>query len=231
MEIDVIILSLGKTEELKRVTIQAISSLVASESDTEIEFNPIVIESNLELKPYRYPFSKTYYLKEKFHYNKFMNYGFTKGKAEYVAFCNNDLIFTEHWASLMIYYMRKYNLVSASPWCNQSYGLKVVKDDVIIGNTAGTIMAGWCFMARRDFIEKIGGLDERVSFYCSDNIYCEQLKQAKVEHGLITRAVVNHIGNHPTMKSLDNATYQQLTVGETKKFNRLFNQNILGYGK
>ena len=230
MKFDVVILSYAKNEHLKSVTKNCINSLISSECETDIEFNPIIFESELSLKPFQYQFGNTYYLNEKFNYNRFMNYGFQKGTAEYVAFCNNDLEFKDFWATKMIYYMEKYNLNSASPYCLNSFGKKIINEPVTKGNIVGRILSGWCIVVKREFFKKLGMFDERVSFYCSDNIYNEQLKAIKEQHGMINRAFVSHLVMS-TINTLDEGLKNELCVEETKKFNRLFNQNILGMGK
>ena len=231
MIFDVVILSYAKDEHLKTVTSHALNTLHAGASETEIEFNPIVIESEKGLQPFQYPMAnETLYLDEKFNYNAYMNIGFKKGSAEFVAFCNNDLEFKECWASRMIYYMNKYDLNSASPYCTLSFKQQILSEPVIKGNVVGGILAGWCIVVKRDFFEKLGGFDERVAFYCSDNIYNEQLKAIEEEHGMINRAFVNHL-MMTTINKIDKNLQDELCVEETKKFNRLFDQNILGMGK
>jgi hypothetical protein len=69
INIDIIILSFGKTEALQMVTQDAINSLLASENPEEIKFNIIIIESALLLAPYQYPNATTLYPKTKFGYH------------------------------------------------------------------------------------------------------------------------------------------------------------------
>lgn len=230
MKFDVVILSYANNDYLKQVTLNCLNTLIGSESDSEIEFNPIVFESEWLLEPYQYPFSQTIYKKEKFHYNRFMNYGFEMGDAPYVAFCNNDLEFKDNWASNIIYYMNKYNINSATPLCNLYYKNRIFNEEVILGNEVGVILGGWCIVVRRDFFKQLGKFDERVAFYCSDNIYNEQLKSVNEKHALITRSHVNHLAM-TSINTLDETTKYNLCVNETKKFNQIFDKNILGYGK
>ena len=233
MKIDVVILSYAKDEYLKSITQYGLDTLIASESGSNLMFNPIVIESEQSLKPYQYRnATKTIYRdpKEEFNYNKCMNQGFQEGDGEFVAFCNNDLDYKDHWMSLMVHYMNKYGLNSASPWCSRTHRNRIAIEDVILGNKVRAIIAGWCIVVRRNWFEKLGGFDERVTFYCSDNIYSEQLNKIGETHGLVTRSVVNHLQS-PTIKSMDSDTIEKLTKGETRKFNKIFNQNILNWGQ
>ena len=231
IDFDVIFLSFAKDEHLKNVTLNALNTLFASESETEINFNAFVFESNHALKPYEYPLAKeTIYSDDKFNYNAYMNKGFLKGSAEYVAFCNNDLEFKNLWGSKIIHYMKKYNLNSASPYCTLTHGNHIINEEVFKGLDIGRIIAGWCIVVKRKFFEQLGGFNEDVSFYCSDTIYGEQLKAINEQHGLITRSIVNHLGS-ATLKKVDKHIHNDLTLEQTKKFNRMFDKNILGVGK
>ena len=205
------------------------NTLISSESDTEIIFNPIVIESEKSLFPYIYPMSKTIYLEEKFNYNKFMNIGARQGESEYIVFCNNDLEFRTHWFSKLHYFMKKEKLRSASPCCNITLGSKIHTQEVFKGYQVGFNIAGWCICMKRDLFNELNGFDERVAFYCSDNIYAEQLKAINEEHGLIINSKVNHL-QMTTIKQIDDEMQNDLCVVETKKFNKLFNQNLFNWG-
>lgn len=77
--------------------------------------------------------------------------------------------------------------------------------------------------------EAIGGFDERLKFWCSDNAYAEQLKQAKKSHALIPSAEVTHYQS-TTLNKQNEEVKKQLTRFEIKKFNKLYNQNLFGIG-
>ena len=113
---DVIILSYGKGE-LQETTQNCIDSLI--ESDPLVNFNVVVVESYDELDGYQYsntigtfppPEITTIYPKEEFGYNKFLNIGLKHCKGDFVAYCNNDLIFHKEWASNIMAEMLKNNL-------------------------------------------------------------------------------------------------------------------------
>jgi GT2 family glycosyltransferase len=228
INIDVIILSYAKNEYLLQVTKDCINSLINSSNN--FHFNIIIFESEKSIQPYQYEFTQTFYLDEEFNYNKFMNVGASLGNADYIVFCNNDLEFTENWCENLISAMQNHNLDSASPYCNRSLGIYSGTSDIVFGNQAGKTMLGWCITMKRSFFDRIGGFDDCVRFYCSDNVYSEQLKKNDGKHALITTSIVRHLAVNLTVSFLDDKTREELTVGETKKFNRLFNQNIFGYG-
>ena len=99
MNIDIIILSYAKTDELKQITLDCVESLLSSEKSGNIVFEALVIESNKKMSPYQYPGTKTIYPDEVFGYNKYMNIGINMTHNAYVCMCNNDLIFHEGWAT------------------------------------------------------------------------------------------------------------------------------------
>ena len=78
-------------------------------------------------------------------------------------------------------------------------------------------------------IERIGYLDESVEFYCSDDVYIRQLKENNIKHALVTTSVVNHL-EHLTLIKEDAKSFEHLTVNQVKKYNKLFNENRLGWG-
>ena len=233
MKIDIIILSWGKTKYLQNVTTNAVNTLLTSEYDTEIDFNIVVVESNLKLFPFQYENTKTIYLKneKEFNYNRFCNIASKEESAPYIGFFNNDVEFGERWATNLIYYMRSKGLESASPYSTYAMGNKLSSKPVLVGKRTRKELLGWAIVVKREMFERIGGFDERVKFYCSDNIYEEQLKKHNIRHGLIMRSFVEHIGNHPSIMELSEAKKNKYLIGETKKFNRIFDKNILNYGK
>ena len=68
MKVDIVILSNAKTPSLKAFTQQAINTCLASES--EIEFNFIVIEQNNQVE---YTGCQVHYDYDDFNYNRSMN--------------------------------------------------------------------------------------------------------------------------------------------------------------
>ena len=66
-------------------------------------------------------------------------------------------------------------------------------------------------------LDKIGKLDETVSFWFSDNLYALQLKAEGIKHGLFTNVQVDHIGSQTLNKQHRNIQrYYQ--IGEMNKF-------------
>ena len=209
--VDLVIISNAKNEELKQMTQNTINSALCEKG-----VNVIVVEQNKEVK---YRNSTTYYKDGEFNYNKFCNFGALKGNSKYIMFANNDLIFKEDW--LLELLKVKHNVVS--PKCPKDERQKNIK-----GNSSGYIVgvnfSGWCFMIKRSLWNRIGMFNEDYSFWFSDNVILEQLKEVGETPILVTNSIVEHLGS-TTLKSSDRVTADEYTWGQVEKFNKTYNQN------
>jgi GT2 family glycosyltransferase len=216
--IDVVIVSDAKTQELKEITEQALGTVGE-------DVNVIVIESN---KNIHYEGVTVIYPDVPFNYNEYLNIGASYGTADYIFFSNNDVIFYEDWDFNLMNNMKRLNVVSASPICPEVALLLNI--DLFSGNYYGyeiiSRFCGWAFMWTRKFYDYVGGLDETFKFWCSDNVTVEQLLRHNKKHILVTSSVVQHINSgHNTIVSLEGGTLNEYTLQEVKKFNCLFNKN------
>lgn len=213
MKVDIVILSNAKNAELKRITQQAIDTCLASESENE--FNFIVIEQNNQVE---YTGCQVHYDYDDFNYNRSMNKGISLGEAQYIALCNNDLIFKENWCSILIEAMQKYELLSACPICPhvQHHRLPLT-EEVYFGYRNSHEVSGWCIMINRDILKIIGKLDEEFPFWFADNVYSEQLQSHNIKHAVVTKSVVEHLGSK-TLNTLQGAEKNAITHDEMKRF-------------
>jgi len=212
--VDIVILSYARNGALKKVTEDAVSSVMASEDSNEIKFNVLVIESNKSLRPYNYPGTKTLYPAEKFGFNRYLNIGIQNTENEFICFCNNDLIFHKSWASAIVKEFDKdSSLMSASPVCSvyhptigfmrgsgNHYGYGVRQE-----------IAGWCFFVKRSLFETIGLFDEKFKFWFADADYSKTLQKFSQKHALVTSSVVDHLDGVST-STLDEQTKLALTA-------------------
>lgn len=221
--VDVIIISWAKDNELYKTTQNGIRSLLASEDPNEIQFNPIVVESNKKINWDFYPNTKTIHSNEKFGYHRYLNLGVFAGDSEYVVLCNNDLTYEKGWASSIIEEMEKDSeLLSASPFCPQTLSPKVQEKPLYYGYTVRQEISGWCIFQKRDIYNKIEKLDEDFEFWYCDNDYAMELMSRDIKHALVSRSVVNHhdgnlgkTGN----TAIDGNTRNYYTNGQSPKFN------------
>jgi glycosyltransferase involved in cell wall biosynthesis len=97
MELSVVILAMTTTEALFKMTSNCISSLIASENVIDREI--IVIESNKNYlnSNFVYPeFVKVIIPEADFNFHKFLNIGIKASKGDYIALCNNDMIYLKN---------------------------------------------------------------------------------------------------------------------------------------
>jgi len=82
-------------------------------------------------------------------------------------------------------------------------------------------IAGWCIGVDREMFKAIGGFNEAVRFWYSDNLYAEQLKIADVKHALVCNAFVKHIDfGSKTLKSLSSQEEMKLTRAQKNIYDK-----------
>jgi GT2 family glycosyltransferase len=228
MTLDLIIISHAKTSELKAITQRGINT--ALDNNLSVNIRPIVIEGNQNVQ---YHDASMYYQSGEFNYNRFLNLGASISNSEYICFANNDLIYGDSWASKLITALESEKLDSVSPYSHisqKTHNSPYLPDTGIHrGLTVKHEFEGWCFLWRRSLWNEIK-LDERISFWCSDDATVEQLKQAGKSHALVSYANVEHPHNGgQTLKTVPNR--KELTIEQAKIFNRLYDKNIENAGK
>jgi GT2 family glycosyltransferase len=193
MKLSAILLSMTSSEELFRMTSNCISSLIASETTLEIEI--IVIESNKNYcnSSFKYPEFVTVIVPEAdFNFHKFLNIGIKASTGEYVALCNNDLIFHNHWFSEILKIKEENpSIKSFSPSGKiDDYSFSKTFE---LGYKIRTHVMGWCIVANREVFPRIGFLDETFDFNYADNDYAMTLKKHNIKHTLVNTSKVEHL--------------------------------------
>ena len=193
---DVVIISCGQNEVHRTLTQNAVNSCINSGGD----FRIIVVETcNKEAK---YDNCETYFFpsKDRFNYNRAMNYGARIGSGKYIACCNNDLIFHKGWSKGIETVLDNDISDSCSPFERGWHvNFKECKphrltegNHVYMGNQVRVFFCGWCYVLKREAFDKIGGFNEGVQFYYSDNIVVEQYKKHGIRHALVANSCVDH---------------------------------------
>lgn len=226
--VDVVLISWAKDEKLKKVTIDAINSLITENS--EVIYHIYIVESNHsvryedisnEINILNHTIN-TIHPDVPFGYHRYLNIGRKAGNSKYVCLCNNDLIFDKDWAKHIISLMEANpTILSASPWCPQTQGdNKEYMQNVYIGYRVRGEIAGWCIFQQRKIHEVIGDLDERFEFWYADNDYSMTLQKHNVRHALVPASVVHHhqsdIGK--TGETLDNNKKKEYTADQQKVY-------------
>lgn len=217
MIVDIVILSLTTNRTLYQTTLNALSTLEASEEN--ITFNVVIVESNKNYDADEYPYPCEVIIPDdEFNYNRYCTYGIKhhKNKNEWIALCNNDLVFHKNWFSEILNASETYasDCQSFSTW--NSYNRwhegmfnNITSDKCYRGYGVTRELVGWCIVAKKEIFNKVK-LDDRVSFHYSDNIYADELIKHNIKHALICSSRVSHITSQ-TLNTMDRQTYIQLT--------------------
>jgi len=187
------------------MTQTAIKSCRAAEKRMKMNF--IVVDGNQNTRGFWNAKTVTYDFE--FNYNKCLNVGIQQGKSEYIALCNNDLLFYKSWAKNIIDAMKK-GYMSASPY-DRATRLTGYREGYGIAKE----LKGWCIVIRRDLLDIIGPLETPVTFWFSDNVYAEQLKKHNIKHILCYDSRVFHLKSKTLASSQRKKEY---TTGQGKAF-------------
>lgn len=206
IKLSAVILSNTISNSIFEMTKDCIFTLIDSEKENKnVTIEIILIESNNQYKEQGFFYSddiKIILPKIKFNFHKFLNIGIDVATGNFIALCNNDLIFKRDWFSEMLK-VNKTNpeIASFSPYdqtTNRFSQEIILKNDFVKGYNIQKEMTGWCFVAEKDVFKRIGKLDERFNFYYADNDYVMCLRKHNIQHALICKSYVIHLGGKVT---------------------------------
>lgn len=221
INIDVIILTLTDSPTIKEMTKQAIQSCFNSEMGGNIKFKFFVVESNKEAEPYQN--CTMLYPDFPFNYNGYMNFAIKYCNGDYIAMCNNDLLFKQNWATILIKEMTKYGCLSGSPMSDQAILQRPYKNTQkpMLGYRVSLHISGWCLLAHKSVFDKIGKLNEFNTFFVSDTWYSKQIEAAGIKHIFVPYSKVYHLCSKTLNKS-PKEIYEKYTTGDIDKFRAKF---------
>jgi len=208
IHMDIIFVANTKDIRLRTMTQHAIDT--CRDAD-RLSYHFYVVEQNRRSLPYKK--ADMVYYDFPFNYHRCLNlgvyYSSKRTNSPFIALCNTDLIFANHWGMNITYAMSK-GYLSASP-------SKKFFNGITEGYKVGNQVLGWCIVVHRSLFEKIGKLNEAVSFWYSDNIYADQLKAAGVKHILVGTSNVNHLVSQTT-KGEKGKEVSKLRHGQKRKY-------------
>lgn len=211
--VDVIILSRADTVEQRIMTQRAIDSCTIGANGLPV--NIIVLEQ----KEANYAGATTLRMQDKFHYNRYANYGASRGHAKYIMIANNDLDFLNGWLHALI--AAGHPLVS--PICPRNERQHGIEDNEV-GDVNGRHLSGWCFMIERELWNEFGGFDEDVDFWCSDDVVIEQAKAKGVLPMAVPLSRVLHLGSQ-THNAIDFREIDDRKWGNVYRFNKKYGKD------
>jgi hypothetical protein len=190
------------------ILIQITKNCIKSARQDNVELNVIIIETG---QPYKYDADKIIEYNGVFNYNRALNLGLKYAKSDIQILANNDIIFHRGWSKIGDL-MQANEYLSASAMSNATQYRRFKKGMFAYeGYRIGFEMAGWCIFTQKKLWNKIKKLDERHTFWFSDNAYADQLKQKGIKHALICCVQVDHLES-TTLKRMDRATQRKLQL-------------------
>ncbi|MDQ6529621.1 glycosyltransferase [Flavobacterium sp. LHD-85] len=204
MQLSVVILSYTTTEGLFNMTSNCITSLIESEKDIDLEI--ILVESNKNYNEsgFIYPeFVKVIVPDSDFNFHKFLNIGIKEAKGQFVALCNNDLIFYKNWFSAIRRISQNNKRVKSFSPSGNINDMSFV-NEFELGYKVRTHIQGWCLVIYKDVLKRIGYLDETFNFGYADNDYAMTLKKYNIKHALVNSSKVEHLEREKVKKNREN---------------------------
>lgn len=204
MLLSVIILAKTSSQHLFNTTMNCINSLIASEKFSEqVKLEIIIVESNKEYhRDFAYPESvKVIVPEEPFGFHRYLNIGIIRASGEFIALCNNDLIFHQSWFSEIVKISaQRKDILSFSP-IDPTKELNRFSEDYVEGYKVTQHIKGWCLVCRKEVFTKIKMLDERFTFYYSDNDFALTLLYYGIKNAVVSGAHVEHLHKVATEES------------------------------
>lgn len=209
-----IFLSYTNSPQIHQMNLKCIDTLVNSEDFiTNFNLEIIFIESNKNYRNngYHLPQNvKVIVPESNFNFHRFLNIGIKNSQYEYLALCNNDLLFKPHWFSEIIEIANQNpKILSFSPADEGEHW----KNNFELGYNIRTHIKGWCIVVKKELFNHIGMLDETFDFYYADDDYGLTLKHHKIPHALVKKSFVHHLGgaNTETRKKEVNKDFALIT--------------------
>lgn len=218
--LSVIILSYALDDEVFRMNCQCLTSLFDSEPWREGRLQVLLIESNKQ-NPYQYDERVEVLVPdERFNFHRFFNLGLERTNGEFVAFCNNDIVFGEGWFSSIMEVKHQHpEFLCFSP-LDRSYP-KMDEDtlpstrDYYIGWENKKHFAAWCFVWERKVFDIIGKFDETFDFYSADDDELQTLRYYAIPNVVVTHSEVKHLSQVVTSKA---GRQDQYKIEDKKRF-------------
>ena len=204
-KLSVIILSYAIDNDVYEMNCRCLDSLLASEEWGDGELEIVLMESSKE-NPYTYGSDvKVVIPDEAFNFHRFLNIGVDKSDGEFIALCNNDIVFEMNWwSAIMKVKQTNPKFMCFSP-LDRSYPM--MSEEVMpsskkyyIGWENKKHFAAWCFVWERKVFDIVGKFDETFDFYSADDDELMTLRKYAISNVLVTASEVKHISQVVTKK-------------------------------
>lgn len=203
--LSVIILSYALDDEIYQMNRRCLASLFDSENWEDGQLQVLLIESDKQ-NPYTYDERVDVLVpEERFNFHRFFNIGLTHTEGEFVAFCNNDIVFTKGWFSYIMAVKKSHPEFKCFSPLDRSYPLMgedtlPSTKDYYIGWENKKHFAAWCFVWERRVFDVIGKFDETFDFYFADDDELQTLRYYAIPNVTVTHSEVKHLSQVVTNK-------------------------------
>lgn len=203
--LSVIILSYAIDDEIFQMNCRCIESLFDSEQWEYGQLEVLLMESNKQ-NLYTYDERvKVLIPDEGFNFHRFFNIGMSHTDGNFVAFCNNDIVFTKDWFSAIMQVKKVHSEFMCFSPLDRSYPM--MGEDTLPGNKPYYIgwenkkhFAAWCFVWERKVFDIIGLFDETFDFYSADDDELQTLRYYAIPNVVVTNSEVKHLSQVVTKK-------------------------------
>ena len=229
-KLSAIILSNAIDDEVYQMNCRAIESLFASEQWGDGELEILLIESNHNSVYMYNERVRVIIPEEKFGFHRFFNIGLSIIHGEFVAFCNNDVVFQPGWWSAIMRIKKQHPKFMCFSPIDRSYPMMAEEittgKEYTIGWENKRHFAAWCFVWERKVFNTIGYFDETFVFYSADDDELQTLHYYAIPNVLVTKSEVKHLSQVVTKKMGSN----KYAVTDKNKFPLSEYEIRRGYG-
>ena len=218
MKYDLIMVTASRNNSFIQMTQNAIDSCLKDGADV----NVIIVETACK---HQYARANEIVMYEgEFNYNRALNQGLRKAKGDIHILANNDILFTQGWSTIGDT-MQANGFLSASALSNDQRQRAYKRGDYYYeGYRIGCTLTGWCLFVDRQVIKTIKKLDETYKFWCSDDVYADQLIKNGIRHALICNCTVLHLGSRTLLRE-SRQMIHKLTMGDYAKRKKILTAN------
>ena len=203
-QLSVVILSYAIDNDIYEMNCRCIDSLLKSEHWKDGELEILLLESNTQVV-YPYPDDVRVLIpKEKFNFHRFLNIGLAETTGNFIAFCNNDIIFQPNWWTAIKRVKERHSKFMCFSPLDRSYPMMLeeiaTRKEYVIGWENKRHFAAWCFVWERKVFETIGYFDEMFDFYSADDDELQTIHYYGIPNVLIPSSEVKHLSQVVTNK-------------------------------
>ncbi len=214
LQLSVIILTNTLDDDIYNINRNCIQSLLDSENwDSLGGIEIFLIESNRE-SPHNYGERVNHIIPdEPFNFNRFFNIGIEKSKGQYIALCNNDIVFSPLWFSeiLKVKEQKPRSLCFSTidrNYRGMSHDIFPDNHGYYTGWNNKSHFSPWSFVLDRAIFSVTGKLDETFDLFYADDDFLMTLRKYGLDNVLVTGSRVTHLGQQVINKLSERKSYK-----------------------